>query len=96
MKKRFTASLNGKRYKVIQTPLGHLWGAVEIEKKLISLDPEMNHRSDEAKAEILLHEALHVLAQKWTEKRVLRAGKDLARLLVTAGIIRNAKAKEGG
>jgi hypothetical protein len=95
MKKDFRVTLNGHRYRVAQVPLDDEYGRVDFDLGRISIDPSIGRGPLEGQAELLLHEALHVLAPSWKEERVLQAGKDLARLLVTAGVIDGKKKAKG-
>lgn len=53
----------------------------------VVLSPLLKNANKRSRTEILLHEALHLIAPGWQEKRVTKAAKDLARLLRTAGEI---------
>jgi hypothetical protein len=85
MRQRFTATIKGKRYYfIVEETQPDEYAIVDYDRKRVSIAPIVNAKKVEFRVEILIHEALHVLAPEWTEKRVLAAGKDLARLLNTA------------
>jgi hypothetical protein len=85
MRQKFTATLRKKRYYfIVEGTEPDEYAAVDYDRRRVSIAPMVNAQKAEFRAEILIHEALHVLAPEWTEKRVLAAGKDLARLLSTA------------
>lgn len=88
MRRRFKASIKGKKYTIaIESPQPGDYATLDYIDRRVSVDPSVNLRDARFRVEILLHEAIHVLAPEWGEKRVLRAGKDLSRLLKTAGEI---------
>jgi hypothetical protein len=85
MRQKFTATLKRKRYYfIMEETEPDEYARVDYDRKRVSIAPMVNAQKAEFRIEILIHEALHVLAPEWTEKRVLAAGKDLARLLNTA------------
>lgn len=89
MKSKFRVTLNRKRYRVVKDSLEKekLDGVVDFDLSKITIDNSFSKRSREAQAEVLLHEALHVIAPGWKEEKVLGAGRDLARMLATAGVL---------
>jgi hypothetical protein len=95
MKKDFRVTLNGHRYRVVQIPLDDEYGRVDFDLGRISIDLSIGGGPLGGQVELLIHEALHVLAPNWKEERVLQAGKDLARMLVTAGVINGKKKTKG-
>jgi len=85
MRKKFTATLKKKRYLFIEEEPGpDEYAVVDYNRRRVFIAPFVNSNDVEFRTEVLLHEALHVLAPEWAEARVLAAGKDLARLLATA------------
>lgn len=95
MRRRFRATINKVRYRVIETSLEKDYGNVDFATALICIDKAVTSGSKELQTELLLHEALHVLAPYWPEARVLQAGKDLSRLLVTSGVLNETKKTKG-
>jgi len=87
MRKKFRVTINGRCYRVVEKKLDGEYGRVDYHLDRITIDSTMREKSKEAQAEILLHEAIHIIAPNWKEEKVLRAGKDLARLLVTSGVL---------
>lgn len=89
MKQAFRARINGKQFRVGFHHLEDKTNIAEVDcsRKTIGIDPSANSYPIRAQVEILLHEALHVLLPDLSERRVLKAGADLARLLVTARLI---------
>jgi len=95
LRKTFKATLSNRRFRFRQQKtLPELYAEVDVDEGWCSVDPIINDRSQEFQAELLIHEALHVLAPEWKELRVLNVGKDLARLLVTSGVIDGSKKKK--
>jgi hypothetical protein len=69
-----------KETKVVERKLGreNAWGIADTETKIIELDPRMKPRKY---MEILIHEKLHILEPEWSETKVLKHSKALAKLL---------------
>ena len=88
MKHHFSVTVGSHKYRFEVVPLVGKYAEVDYDKFRVEIDPSVTTgRSKEFQAEVLLHEALHILLPKWTEKKVLKAGKDLARVLATAGVL---------
>lgn len=66
--------------KVIHRPLGRegAYGIAHIGYNKIEIDPRLKGKKY---IEILLHEKLHLLNPEWSETKVLKQSKELAKLL---------------
>jgi len=92
MKQKFRATIGRKCYQFcFEEPEPDQYAVVDYTLRRVSIAPMVNDKPQKFRVEILLHEALHVLAPEWKEKKVLEAGRDLARLLVTAGEMNDCK-----
>ena len=58
------------------------WGLAHIDERLIVLDSRLSKKKH---LEILIHEALHLLNDDWSETKVLRQSKKLTKVLWDQG-----------
>lgn len=65
-----------KSFKVIESKLGRnkAWGMAHTDDNVIEIDARLKGRK---KMEIIIHEAMHLLNPKFTEKEVIRQSKKL-------------------
>jgi hypothetical protein len=69
-----------KDTKVVYRNLGKekAWGIAHIGNNKIEIDPRLSGRKH---IEILLHEKIHLQNPEWSETKVLKQSKDLAKFL---------------
>lgn len=85
MRSKFRATIKGQQFLFVVEPPGpQEYAVVDYELRRVSISPEAQNKDWAFRAELLIHEALHILAPEWTEKRVLQAGRDIIRLLITS------------